>query len=97
MESQKLRPITRYKRTDEARKRHMDTMQDEVFEKVSAVIESFREKPAKGERSHDPERVIRKIKRHSVDISSRSPMNWLFFVLIGAGFLLMLAGWVRFF
>ncbi|SFN22853.1 hypothetical protein SAMN05660284_00928 [Formivibrio citricus] len=89
--------MTRYKRTDEARKRHIDTMQDEVLEKVSAVIESFREKPAKGERSHDPERVIRKIRRHSIDISSRSPMNWLFFALIGAGFLLMLAGWIRYF
>lgn len=93
----KPKPLTHYRRTDAVRKQHVDSMQDEVFEKVSAVIDSFREKPAKGERSHDPERVIRKIRRHSVDVSVRSPMNWLFLALICSGFMLMIAGWIRLF
>lgn len=87
-------PLTHYRRADEARRQHVDAMQDEVFEKVTAVMESF--KIASADKKHEPEarRPARNTRRHKLDVlPARQPLNWLFILLISLGGVSMLVGW----
>lgn len=89
-------PLVRYRGKDEQRCRQLDSLHDEVADKVDEVIESFKAVSSRTEIDEGKRQSQwRLTRKHRVDVGQKLPARWLFAALCSLGLGLLALGWIQ--